>query len=340
MDKVTNDAHSQAHNHDHAHTHTPAHEPSAAATGASTIDPVCGMTVDPHKTPHRHAYHDHTYYFCGNGCRTKFAADPEKYLDKKVPAPATPPGTIYTCPMHPQIRQVGPGHLPDLRHGARTAGADCRDRAQSRARRHDATASGSASRWRSRWFVLEMGGHLLEHAHRRAGAVELDSARARDAGGAVGGWPFFVRGWQSLVNRNLNMFTLIAHRHRRRLALQRRRDRRAAASFPTAFRDGRRGRRLFRGRRGHHRAGAARPGAGAARPRADLGRDPRAARSRAEDRAPRARRRQRRGGRARRRRASATACACGPARRCRSTARSSRAARRSTNRWSPASRCR
>ena len=103
MDKVTNDAHSHAHNHDHAHAHTDAHEPSTAATGASTIDPVCGMTVDPHKTPHRHAYHDHTYYFCGNGCRTKFAADPEKYLDKKTPAPEAPPGTIYTCPMHPQI---------------------------------------------------------------------------------------------------------------------------------------------------------------------------------------------------------------------------------------------
>src|ERR1700742_442100 len=95
------------------HSHAPAgaaHDHSAlVGADKSAIDPVCGMTVDPHKTQHRHAYHDHTYYFCGNGCRTKFAADPEKYLDKKaVAAPAAPPGTIYTCPMHPQIRQVGP----------------------------------------------------------------------------------------------------------------------------------------------------------------------------------------------------------------------------------------
>jgi Cu+-exporting ATPase len=108
MDKVTNDAHSHAHNHHHAH----AHGPSDTTAGASAVDPVCGMTVDPHKTQHRHAYHDHTYYFCSNGCRTKFGADPEKYLDKKAVAAEVPPGTIYTCPMHPQIRQVGPGSCP------------------------------------------------------------------------------------------------------------------------------------------------------------------------------------------------------------------------------------
>ena len=117
MDKATSDAHSHAHDHEHAHA-------PPTQTGVRAIDPVCGMTVDPHKTPHRHAYRDHTYYFCGNGCRTKFAADPEKYLDKKAAAArAAPPGTIYTCPMHPQIRQVGPGQLPDLRHGARAARA-------------------------------------------------------------------------------------------------------------------------------------------------------------------------------------------------------------------------
>src|SRR5712692_8505549 len=77
------------------------------------IDPVCGMTVDPHATPHRQSHRGRTYYFCSAGCRAKFAADPGKYLagDARKPEPV-PEGTIYTCPMHPQIRQVGPGACP------------------------------------------------------------------------------------------------------------------------------------------------------------------------------------------------------------------------------------
>src|SRR3954465_11136659 len=89
--------------------HAQQHEPPAAAV----IDPVCGMTVDPHATPHRHTHRGHPYYFCSAGCRRKFAADPGKYL-----APATsktgpvPEGSIYTCPMHPEVLKVGPGACP------------------------------------------------------------------------------------------------------------------------------------------------------------------------------------------------------------------------------------
>jgi Cu+-exporting ATPase len=81
---------------------------------AKALDPVCGMTVDPAKTPH-HAEHDgHTFHFCGAGCRTKFIADPGRYLNKaeRPPEPPPAPGAVYTCPMHPQIRQVGPGSCP------------------------------------------------------------------------------------------------------------------------------------------------------------------------------------------------------------------------------------
>src|SRR5580692_12661037 len=75
-----------AHAHNHgAHPHS-AHTDNA---GASARDPVCGMKVDPAKTSHHHAYRDHDYHFCGAGCRTKFAAAPEKYLNT-APAPATP----------------------------------------------------------------------------------------------------------------------------------------------------------------------------------------------------------------------------------------------------------
>ncbi len=77
-------------------------------------DPVCGMDVDPAKTSH-HAEHAGTeYHFCSAGCRTKFIADPGRYLHAKPKLEAAPvaPGTIYTCPMHPQIRQVGQGSCP------------------------------------------------------------------------------------------------------------------------------------------------------------------------------------------------------------------------------------
>ena len=81
--------------------------------GAAVTDPVCGMKIDPAKTPHHFAYSGTDYHFCGAGCRTKFAADPEKYLNKSAkPAGPVPEGTIYTCPMHPEIRQIGPGSCP------------------------------------------------------------------------------------------------------------------------------------------------------------------------------------------------------------------------------------
>src|ERR1700681_3135536 len=78
---------------DHS-THTHA---AAVAT-----DPVCGMTIDPAKSPHRHSYEQKTYHFCSAGCRGKFTADPDKYLHGAAPgaaAGAPPEGTIYTCPM-------------------------------------------------------------------------------------------------------------------------------------------------------------------------------------------------------------------------------------------------
>src|SRR6185436_2124119 len=103
---MTETAHHAGHGHrDHAAHGTPA--------AGSALDPVCGMTVDPHKTPHRHTHHGHPYYFCSAGCRTKFAADPAKYLSGKEKASEpVPEGTVYTCPMHPEVRQLGPGACP------------------------------------------------------------------------------------------------------------------------------------------------------------------------------------------------------------------------------------
>src|ERR1700759_4421326 len=77
-------------------------------------DPVCGMTVDPESSKHRFEHHGESFHFCCAGCRTKFAADPQKYLDKREPPDSAPvpEGAIYTCPMHPEIRQTGPGSCP------------------------------------------------------------------------------------------------------------------------------------------------------------------------------------------------------------------------------------
>ena len=110
-----------AHDHHHqAGTHTLGHASGHAHTKHAAqqvengvLDPVCGMTVDPHSTSHRYEYAGRPFYFCSNGCRTKFMADPQKYLgDRPGSTPAVPEGTIYTCPMHPEVRQVGPGSCP------------------------------------------------------------------------------------------------------------------------------------------------------------------------------------------------------------------------------------
>ena len=94
----------QGHHHHH-------HHDQAAAAGA-VKDPVCGMNVDPATSKHRFAHQAKTFHFCSARCREKFAAEPAKYLEQREPPQDAAPGAIYTCPMHPEIRQVGPGSCP------------------------------------------------------------------------------------------------------------------------------------------------------------------------------------------------------------------------------------
>src|SRR5579863_4871882 len=174
---------------------------------AATTDPVCGMTVDPAKTPHRHDYRRQTYYFCSAGCRGKFAADPEKYLEKRPASPAPSEGTIYTCPMHPEIRQAGPGSCPicGMALEPEAGGADDGGELADMTRRLWISAVLTLP-----VAVLEMGGHFFGFAplsHRASSLVQLALATPVVL---WGGWPFFVRGGQSLRSRHLNMFTLIA----------------------------------------------------------------------------------------------------------------------------------
>src|SRR5688572_13903188 len=91
--------------HQQHHDHSHSHEDATSETQDRVRDPVCGMMVDPHTTPHRRQFGGRTYYFCSAGCLAKFSDNPEKYLAASgtKPPDTVPEGTIYTCPMHPQI---------------------------------------------------------------------------------------------------------------------------------------------------------------------------------------------------------------------------------------------
>jgi Cu+-exporting ATPase len=88
------------------------HGDAGKSKAATAIDPVCGMRIDPATARHRTTYKGQDYFFCSGRCRERFEAEPEKFLQPKQAEPAAPAGTIYTCPMHPEVRQVGPGSCP------------------------------------------------------------------------------------------------------------------------------------------------------------------------------------------------------------------------------------
>ena len=204
--------------HDHHGPHDDQrhdHGGSAAPKDAEhrVKDPVCGMWVDPHTTKHRAEHNGQPYYFCSAGCREKFLADPLRYLDPAVAAAKAEPvpeGTIYTCPMHPEVRQVGPGSCPicgmALEPVLVSLDAEPNHELVDMTRRFWIGLALSLP-----VFALEMGGHLIGLDHlispQTSNWIQLLLATPVVL---WCGWPFFVRGWQSLVTRNLNMFTLIA----------------------------------------------------------------------------------------------------------------------------------
>ena len=190
-----------------------AHHHHEHAGAGEARDPVCGMRVDPHQAKHRQSFEGRTYYFCGEGCRAKFAAEPRKYLSAeagKPPAAPVSPGTIYTCPMHPEIRQSGPGNCPicgmALEPVLATAAAGPNPELVDMTRRFWIGLALSLP-----VVALEMGGHLT-NLHMLLGPTLSNWVQLVIATPVVlwAGWPFFERGWRSLMTRNLNMFTLIA----------------------------------------------------------------------------------------------------------------------------------
>ena len=196
------------HHHDHA---AHGHDGGGTAASAAVKDPVCGMTVDPHTAKHRHTHEGHPYYFCSARCREKFIAEPANYLSPaSTPAKAVPEGTIYTCPMHPEIRQVGPGACPicGMALEPDVVTADAPPNAELADMTHRFWIGLALA---LPVFLLEMGGHLFDlHgwiAPQTSNWVQLVLATPVVL---WAGWPFFERGWASVRTGNLNMFTLIA----------------------------------------------------------------------------------------------------------------------------------
>lgn len=205
------DGHGGHAHHDHAHQGHAPHGHGAAQSG-KVKDPVCGMDVDPASAKNTLTHQGQHFYFCSPGCKAKFAADPQRYVTPKA-AETKPadPGAIYTCPMHPEIRQVGPGSCPicGMALEPEVATADSGPNPEL------------ADMTRRFWiglvltvpvFVLEMGAHLFPSLLHVIPAGISNWVQLAFATPVVlwAGYPFFERGWRSLVTRKLNMFTLIA----------------------------------------------------------------------------------------------------------------------------------
>jgi len=186
--------------------------PAPAADPGIAIDPVCGMKVKVEGAKNTAVHEGETYYFCNPKCLQKFTAEPSRYLkpEEAPPAPPLAPGTVFTCPMHPEIRQVGAGSCPICGMALEPAEISL----------DDGPNEELIDMTRRLWIggalavplvALDMGGHLfdlhglLPHALTPWLMLALATPVVLWAG-----WPFFVRGWQSVRTGHLNMFTLIA----------------------------------------------------------------------------------------------------------------------------------
>jgi Cu+-exporting ATPase len=221
--------------HDHS-----AHDHAASAMPETAIDPVCRMTVRLGAGKPTHEHEGVTYHFCSEGCRQKFAADPERYLKARTPAaspehrghthghdhahdhhhhaPAAPaateakPGRLYTCPMHPEIVRERPGSCPICGMALEPMVASLED--EENPELADMTRRLIVATPLALFFlVLDMGNHFFgvdilpfispQHQQYLQLALAIPAV-------LWCGWPFFERGYHSIVSGNLNMFTLIA----------------------------------------------------------------------------------------------------------------------------------
>jgi Cu+-exporting ATPase len=184
--------------------------------GEPAKDPVCGMTVDPDRTPHHLVHEGRAYHFCSARCLERFRAEPARFLGGAAPAKQPAPATAsveYTCPMHPEVRRMGPGTCP-ICGMALEPREQSLDQEESNPELDDMTRRlRVATIFTVPLFLLAMSdmipGEPVQHTlgHRAIAWIELALATPVVL---WCGWPFFVRGWASIWTRHLNMFTLIA----------------------------------------------------------------------------------------------------------------------------------
>jgi P-type Cu+ transporter len=195
--------------HGHGLSHNAA---SAGMPQGEVIDPVCGMTVDPDATVHHVRHGGEDYHFCSAKCRERFLARPQIFLEGAASvAGSAAPDVIYTCPMHPEVEQIGPGSCPICGMALEPKGVTLAE-----------SPSEEYLDMRRRFIVsallttplaiLVMLRHFWPETVEFAGGRVLDWVELAVATPVVlwGGLPFFIRGWHSVVRRRFNMFTLIA----------------------------------------------------------------------------------------------------------------------------------
>lgn len=203
-----------SHKHSHAHDHSCCSIDSKKGAANLVKDPVCGMMIDPTSAKGgRSQYKDQTYYFCNPKCKTKFDAEPTKYLYKQAPEiNSGNSDSIYTCPMHPEIRQKGPGNCP-------ICGMALEPEEISLEEAENPELSDFTRRFKV-GAALSIPLALLAMSDLIPGQPIQHSLPPWLINGVQfllatpvvlwAGFPFFERGWQSLKTKNLNMFTLIA----------------------------------------------------------------------------------------------------------------------------------
>ena len=190
--------------------------PKAAAT--LVVDPVCGMKISPAAAVDKIEYQGETHYFCSKGCAEKFRKSPDSYFKQvasivgSVEVPGTNDNQVeYTCPMHPEVRQMGPGSCPICGMAlepTQVAGEEINPELVDMTRRFWISLALTAP---TLLLMLSsfIPGDPLQHLLGSNPSLWLEFALATPVV-LWCGWPFFERGWTSIVNRNLNMFTLIA----------------------------------------------------------------------------------------------------------------------------------
>ena len=175
------------------------------------VDPVCGMSVDRATARYVSKVAGEPHFFCSAGCKEKFDEAPESYLGGRPAPEAMPEGTIYTCPMHPEIEKVGPGDCPICGMALEPKGIPAGDEGPN-PELVDFT--------RRFWIgtiltvpvvVLAMGGYVGLPVRSWIGEGLAHWLELILATPVIlwSGWPFLVRGWKSFRTMNLNMFSLI-----------------------------------------------------------------------------------------------------------------------------------